>query len=241
MPVLVTIDDLGMSRAVNEAATACLSRGSVGCLSILATGDRFGEAAELAAVSGVPLSVHLNCIEPPFLTRGYTPPGSMVSWVTGSRSMRPAVQAEWREQIEKALASGLMITRLDSHRHMHHLPGLDDAVLDLAREYGIGSVRSAILPDRWSRPSGLYLDVLGRRFARKASRAGVGTPAAMLGFSRSGRVTIDYLLRWGDRLPVGSETELVTHPATVPVWSDGQPEELELLLSDGFTRWMEGR
>lgn len=240
MPVLVTLDDLGMSPAVNEAAAACLERGSAGCLSILATGDSFDAAAELAAVSGVPLSVHLNCVEPPFLTEGFSPPGSRIGWVSSSRSLRPAVEAEWRQQIERALSSGLMITRLDSHRHMHHLPGLDDAVLNLAREYGIGSVRSAILPDRWSRLSGLYLDSLGRRFSRKATMAGVGTPAAMLGFSRSGRVTLDYLLRWGGRLPAGSETELVTHPATVPVWSDGQPGELELLLSDGFADWMGG-
>jgi len=60
----------------------------------------------------------------------------------------------------------------------------------------------------------------------------------MLGFSRSGRLTAGYLARWGSRIPPGRETELVAHPALVPVWSEGQPAELSLLLSDGFADWL---
>jgi chitin disaccharide deacetylase len=238
MPVLVTVDDMGISPAVNEAAARCIAAGTVGCLSMLATGPCFDAAAELAAAAGKAVSVHLNCVEPPFLTGGLNPPRSIAGWVGGSRRLSPEVASEWRAQIEKVLSAGLMITRLDSHQHMHHLPGLSRVILELAGEYGIGSVRAAILPDRWARPAGPMLDYLGRRLASMAGEAGIGTPALMLGFSRSGRLTMDYLKRWGERLPGGHETEFVTHPAVVPVWSEGQPGELDLLCSDRFRDWL---
>jgi predicted glycoside hydrolase/deacetylase ChbG (UPF0249 family) len=238
MPVLVTVDDLGISRAVNEAASQCIASGTVGCLSLLATGPVFDAAAEIAAVAGKTVSVHLNCVEPPFLTSGLNPPRSLAGWIAGSRRLSPEVASEWRAQIEKALSAGLMITRLDSHRHLHHLPGLNRIILELAGEYGIGSVRAALLPDRWLRPAGPALHYLGRRLSSMAAAAGIGTPAVMLGFSRAGRLTMDYLTRWGGGLPAGRETELVTHPAVVPVWSEGQPAELALLRSDRFLQWL---
>jgi predicted glycoside hydrolase/deacetylase ChbG (UPF0249 family) len=238
MPVLVTVDDMGISPAVNEAAAKCIAAGTVGCLSILATGTGFNEAAEIAAASGMAVSVHLNCVEPPFLAGCLNPPGSIPGWVTGSRRLASPVASEWRAQIEQVLSAGLMITRLDSHQHMHHLPGLNRVILELAGEYGIGSVRAAILPDRWVRPAGPVLHFLGMRLSSMASAAGIGTPVMMLGFSRSGRLTMDYLKRWGEGLPAGGETELVTHPAVVPVWSEGQPGELDLLCSDRFREWL---
>jgi chitin disaccharide deacetylase len=238
MSVLVTLDDMGISPAVNEAAVQCLAAGTVGCLSLLATGSAFDAAAEIAAVAGKIVSVHLNCVEPPFLTEGLNPPGSLAGWAAGSRRMSPEVASEWRAQIEKVLSSGLMVTRLDSHQHLHHLPGLNRVILELAGEYGIGSVRAALLPDRWLRPAGPLLNLLGRRLSSMASAAGISTPAMMLGFSCSGRLTMEYLTRWGKKLPAGSETELVTHPAVVPVWSELQPAELALLRSGRFLQWL---
>jgi len=131
-----------------------------------------------------------------------------------------------------------MVTRLDSHRHTHMVPGLRDIVLDLAEEYGIGTVRSALLPDRWARAAGPILDRLGHAFSKRAAARGIGTPGGMLGFSRSGSVTQEYLLKYGDILKKDEEIELVMHPAEVPVWSQGQTDELSLMTSDWFRDWM---
>jgi hypothetical protein len=64
----------------------------------------------------------------------------------------------------------------------------------------------------------------------------------MFGFGRAGRVDRRYLESVEERLgradlPKGTEAELVVHPALEPVWSRGQPKELELLTSDWYGEW----
>lgn len=235
--ILVTLDDIGLSAAVNSAAESCVEYGTVGCLSLLATGPALNGALEMACRSDIQVSVHLNCLEPPFLTDTELP-GSLAGWMLQGKRLTALVTSEWRAQIELVLSSGAMITRLDSHRHTHMLPGLRGIILDLAEEYGVGSVRTAILPDRFRRPSGLVLDSLGRSFGRVASARGIRTPGTMLGFSRSGSVTREYLQHYTDLVPGDGEIELVMHPAEIPVWSDGQPGELSLLTSHWFRDWI---
>ena len=49
-------------------------------------------------------------------------------------------------QIEKFLASGLIPTHVDSHQHMHVLPGLIDVALDLCARYMIPAMRIPSIP-----------------------------------------------------------------------------------------------
>jgi hypothetical protein len=230
--LFVSIDDAGSTREVDEAITKCSRVGVVDGVSILATGAEPGAACAIAMEHGLAISAHLNCVEPPFLTvDGFPHPVLLAS---RSRTWLARLEAEWRAQIEKLLSFGALVTGLDSHRHLHHLPGVAEMTLRLALEYGAGVVRAAILPDRMSRPSGMILDALGRRIARLASAVGIRTRPCMAGFSAGGHVTREYLSRL--RLPPG-ECELVMHPATRPVWSSGQPGELDLMLSDWFGEW----
>lgn len=235
--VTVTLDDVGASSSVNEAASRLLEAGVVDCLSLLATGGRLEEAAETASVTDAAVSVHLNCVEPPFLSReGF--PSSHSWWFIRGASLADDVRREWSMQIERVLSLGLMVTRLDSHQHLHHSPGLRMVILELAGEYGISSVRAAILPDRRGSMEAMLLDRLGRKLARMAEGAGIATPDAMLGFTVSGSVDREYLEGLEDRISGRGTAELVMHPSTVPEWSLYQPEELGLLLSDWFGRWL---
>lgn len=230
--IFVTADDAGMCRDVDEAVSVLARARRIDCMSIMAAGPGAAAAVSLSHEHGIAVSVHLNCVEPPFLTDSALP--GMAGLCLRTARWLPAVEAEWRSQIEMLLSMGALVTGLDSHRHVHHLPGLDDLVLRLASEYGAGVVRVAVLPDRLGRLSGVLLDHLARRLKRKAGAAGIRTREAMAGFAVSGRVTSRYLE--GLDLPDG-EVELVMHPAVRPVWSEGQPAELELLMSDWFGRW----
>jgi predicted glycoside hydrolase/deacetylase ChbG (UPF0249 family) len=232
----VTIDDGGMHGKVNDAIALCASRGRVDRVSVLATSPFWCQACESADSAGLEISVHLNCSEPPFL--GGTPfPSSWTAWLCTAGKRKDDVRREWSLQIERILSAGFSPTRLDSHRHLHHLGALGEVILQLAGEYDIGSVRTALLPDRLSRPSGLVLDSLARRLAAQAGSRGIASTASVLGFSRSGRVDRIYLQRYRPLLPDG-ECELVMHPAAGPVWSRHQPEELELMLSEWFGQWI---
>jgi predicted glycoside hydrolase/deacetylase ChbG (UPF0249 family) len=134
-----------------------------------------------------------------------------------------------------------MVTRLDSHHHLHNAPGLREVVLELAGEYGISSVRAAVLPDRHRSLEAYLLDRMGRKLARMASDAGVTVPAAMLGFTEAGQLGREYLMAMEDSIRGKGTAELVTHPSVDPEWSLYQPEELSLLASDWFRRWLASR
>jgi len=237
MKVLVTIDDLGMAAGVNSGAEILLSRGVVHCLSIMATGPELSGAIKLARDYDIAVSVHLNCVQPPFLIEnGF--PGSHFAWFRKGRKYAEKVRNEWRSQIEKVLSTGLLVSRLDSHQHVHNAAGLREVILDLAVEYEIGAVRAAVLPERLHAPSCFILDMLGRKLVRSALSRGIKTPDLMLGFSKSGNVSMEYLKSINGSIEGAGVAELVMHPASIPVWASTQTDELALMRSDWFAEWL---
>lgn len=232
--IRVVIDDAGSCKEVDDAVSACIAAGSVDGFSILGSAPGAARACRMALDLGFPAGVHLNAVEAPLLTMA---PVTCAGVLAGGRRVVEAVEREWRAQIELTASHGVPVRWLDSHRHVHHLPGLAGLIVRLALEYGAGRVRAAVLPDRFARPSGPFLDLLGRRFAGMARGAGLTVPRCMAGFGVSGRIGREYLERLA--LPAG-ECELVAHPATAPVWSDGQPGELALLCSEWFRTWKTG-
>jgi len=228
------IDDAGSCPEVDGAVEACIAAGSVDGFSILGSAHGADRACTMALDLGFRAGAHLNAVEAPLLTMA---PVSFAGILAGGRRTMEAVEREWRAQLELITSRGVAVRWIDSHRHVHHLPGLAGIAVKLALEYGAVRVRAAVLPDRFARPSGPFLDLLGRRFAGMARRAGLDVPRCMAGFGASGRLDRRYLE--GLALPAG-ECELVAHPATTPVWSQGQPGELALLCSEWFRAWKTG-
>lgn len=239
MPGLtVTIDDAGLAPGINEAIARCIEAGSADRISIIATGPLFDDLFGIQGLTDLNISAHLNCIEPPFLTDAVFP-GTFMGWVLHSGKYAAAVKEEWKTQIERLLDKNISLSGLDSHRHIHHLPGLRNVILELAEEYGIEYVRTAVLPDRYAGLSALILNAYGQRFRRLAIQKDMKTPEFMLGFSRSGNVTKEYLMRYESAVSGADGIEIVMHPSVRPEWSKGQPEELELLCSEWFSEWRE--
>ncbi|MBN1433169.1 ChbG/HpnK family deacetylase [Candidatus Fermentibacterales bacterium] len=232
----VNVDDAGLSPGVTSAIERCAAAGRMHGASILATGSHVEEAARAVAGSGVSVAAHLDCLQGPFLT-GADLPGSALAWAAGAGDVE-LLRREWGAQIERLLGLGLEVSRLDSHRHAHHLPRLRGPFLSLAMEYRIERVRCAILPDWWMRPGGILLNSLGKRLARAARSLGMTTPDSLLGFGRSGRVDRAYLQGMTPRLRHGT-VELAMHPSASADWSPGQPGELDLMMSSWFGEWLE--
>lgn len=239
--VTVTIDDGGMHPAVNAAIDTCIPSGNIGRVSIMATGPCYAEAIMSTMAGGVRLGAHLDCCQGPFLLPESDFPGSFAAWLKSAEALSAKVRKEWSAQIEKILSTGGVVTALDSHRHMHHIPALQDVIISLAGEYGIRTVRSAVLPDRFSRfPAGLKLNSLGKDLQERLRGEGFVTADRMLGFGRAGRITLKYLKKHAGDCAEGT-TEMVMHPATEEVWSAGQTGELELILSREFGEWCENK
>lgn len=234
--LFVNFDDAGISTPVNAALQKCIDFGCIHGASILPTGKYMQEACSLLADTELNIAVHLDALEGPFLS-GVLFPHTPAQWIFAEKKNRLPVRDEWHRQIDIILSTGMEISRLDSHRHLHHLPGLREIILDLAEEYGISWVRAARLPDRFLRPAGFFLDYLASDLQREAQIRGIFTSSSVLGFSRAGRITKKYLQRWNKSITDGM-TELIFHPSEVNEWASGQIDELNILLSKWFLDWV---
>ncbi|HEX6083649.1 MAG TPA: ChbG/HpnK family deacetylase [Thermoanaerobaculia bacterium] len=204
--LIVTADDVGLHRGMTEGAIRAHREGIVTACSVVASGAAFDDAvARLRDVPSLEVGVHLALVEERSLT-GLRMPGKYTSfvplYVLRAISLA-AIERELRAQIERVLASGLRVTHLNGHQHLHLLPRIFNVVAKLAREYGIGYVR--IVDDHGGSARGIsmsLLSALGRR-----ARAPF-TNDRTIGVATAGHLQ--------DVVPllehVEGVTELVTHP-----------------------------
>lgn len=243
--VVLTADDFGLTPGVNQGILEAHRAGLVNRASIMSTGLAFVDAVALARAHptlAVGLHVALTCGRPaspmPALTN---PDGAFRNrpWRVGWRMLLHVlpvgqVEQELRAQIERPLALGLRPAHLDSHHHIHLLPGLLPMVLRLAREYEIPALR---LPDEsaylraWRlrgrrAPAGgsvaagpgaaalgrsLVITLLARRAAPLIRAAGFQTADAFLGIAFHWALPPAQVVQTLRYLPEG-RTEIACHP-----------------------------
>ena len=156
--LVVNADDFGLSAGVNRGILEAYAAGVVSSVSVLVNAPGWTDAVQRLRDLGPGLGVglHLN------LTMGRP-----VSWGGGlcdARSGRfhtlPALVAralagrldpgdvaiECAAQLARLRNAGLVVTHLDSHRHVHVLPGVWGAVVEAARAAGVPVVRVPLKP-----------------------------------------------------------------------------------------------
>jgi predicted glycoside hydrolase/deacetylase ChbG (UPF0249 family) len=118
---------------------------------------------------------------------------------------RVNIERELRAQIERVLATGLRVTHLNGHQHLHAVPSIFRLVLALAHEYGIGYVRSP-------RDAGGRAGVVRRAAVRALAwlTPDGGTNTRTIGIAEAGHLTAPRINELLDE--VDGLTELVTHP-----------------------------
>ena len=204
--LIVTADDVGLHSGMTAGAIRAHQQGIVTACSIVANGREFDDAvSRLRDVSALEVGVHLTLVEETSLT-GLSLPRNWMRFLA-SRISPSAIETELRAQVERVLASGLRVTHLNSHQHLHMLPRIFRIVMRMAEEYGIRYVR--VVDDRGGRAGVLRhcavrgLSALGRRAHRPAV-----TNDRTIGVLEAGHLS--------DVVPlldhVGGVTELVAHP-----------------------------
>jgi len=155
--IIVHADDFGLSEKVNEGILYAHREGILTSTSIMACGPAFDHAVHLIKeVDSLDIGVHLTAIEErPLLSPLYIP--SLVTkegrfyphakhflknYLLGRISLEE-VRLEFTKQIEKILDSGIDITHIDSHQHIHILPGIFKITVSLAKntEYDLSESR----------------------------------------------------------------------------------------------------
>ena len=230
--LIVNADDFGLHAAVNQGIRDAHSGGIVTSTSLMAGGAAFDEARAIARdCPELGVGVHLTLV-------GARPVASAVaSLVDGEGNFcasypvflrrylqgtirRDEVARELAAQIEKVTRAGIRPTHLDSHQHLHVVPGISAIVLDLARRFAIPAIRIPAEPlgffgglsfsvGRVAGRSGLT--VLAGLFRRRALAAGLRVPEHFFGMLAGGQLNEIALQTILQQLPAGT-AEIMCHP-----------------------------
>jgi predicted glycoside hydrolase/deacetylase ChbG (UPF0249 family) len=152
--LIINADDFGLSEGVNRGIVEAHEAGSVTSASLLVNLPAFGDAVDRAARNpqlGIGLHFNLTAGTPvcapdavPSLcdSRGeFHSLRRLVARALSGRIAAADVARECGAQILRLRQAGIAVTHLDSHRHVHLLPGLWGPVVETARQAGIGCVR----------------------------------------------------------------------------------------------------
>lgn len=231
--VVVNADDFGLHVAVNRGIVRAHRDGIVTSVSLMACGRAFEDAlAQLSVCPDLGVGVHLTLVgeksvlphqEIPSLVgsagdfpRNYF--NFAVAWCA-ARIRKKAVQREMCAQIEKVIQRGIRPTHLDSHQHVHCLPGVWEITLQLARQFDISFVRLPGFESLWADTRRPWIPVLRggvnvmRRFRRVSDNGHIRFSNDTRGLAWSGRMTEERLKTIFHTLQPGL-TEIMVHPGT---------------------------
>lgn len=257
--VIFNADDFGFSAACNAGIIACHERGVVCSTSLMAGGAAFGEGVAYAQKNpSLDIGLHLALCDSapvcdpadiPSLVSpgGKFPPGfaAFLKHYAGGRIRKPEIEKEFRAQLNKVSSTGIKISHLDSHQHLHALPAIFEIVARLAAEYRIPAVRC---PDERGAPAAPAGRALQRLALSAACRLGrrtrahlqVASPDHFAGFMDMGRWNETSLRARIQSLPHGL-TEICCHPRSERGEEPGCDfrEEMAALSAGGLKQFLE--
>ncbi|QJW46664.1 ChbG/HpnK family deacetylase [bacterium BFN5] len=232
--LIINADDFGLFRTINSGIIKGFQDGVITSTSIMATSCYFDDAVNFALQNpGLGVGIHLTLV-------GETPvcslrkvrsliteqekffskyPQFLWRFITQQIKLTE-IKTEFSAQIEKVIQAGITPTHLDSHQHLHILPGVIDIVIELAKHYKIAAIRipdedyffTGKFPFSFSRILGRNgLTLLARAARRKGSKYGIQMPDHFFGMLAGGNMSEEYLLNIIKILPNGI-SEIMIHP-----------------------------
>jgi predicted glycoside hydrolase/deacetylase ChbG (UPF0249 family) len=143
--LIINADDYGSTEAADKAVMECFARGAVTDMSVLAVGDSFEHAVKLAGENNInKIGVHLTLTGPFKLLTLPAFSGCctvfLIKYFAGLVK-KNKIYTEFKNQIQRVKEKGFTITHLDSHQHIHALPGVLKIVIELAKEENIDYIR----------------------------------------------------------------------------------------------------
>ncbi|MFB6345680.1 MAG: carbohydrate deacetylase [bacterium] len=183
--LILTVDDFGHSESFNQAIKSAYLNGPVTDVSILAGGRCYDHAQTIAREHSIPVGVHVALVN----EKPVSHPDSITTLLNNNGSLHQGydtfakkyftnridaseIKTEIYNQISKIKNEGLRITHLNSHQHIHMLPGVRSILVDACRQFDIPAIRTSdeLL---FRRPSLLQLiPLIGlKTFAKLARRS----------------------------------------------------------------------
>ena len=242
--LIVTADDFGVSREVNEAVELAYREGVLRAASLMPAAPGAADAVRRARANpGLRTGLHLVLVEGrPAL------PARDLPDLTGADGLfrrdmaatavdiffkprvRHQLHAEVRAQFEAYAATGLPLDHVNTHKHFHLHPTIAGAILGIGRDFGLRASRAPVEPrgvlatvDPAAAPEPAWVTEPWARWVRaRFRRAGVVVADQVFGLAWSGAMTTPRVAGLIRRLPPGL-TELYTHPALSGGWEGEAP------------------
>lgn len=255
--VILNADDFGRSAAINEAVRRAHEEGVLTSASLMVAGDAVDEAVELAReMPDLAVGLHvvlvdgsavLSAAEIPHLVDGNGRfPNDIVRVgvrYAFHRASREEMARELEAQFERFAATGLPLSHVDGHHHLHIHPTIFAHLVPLAEHYGAQGIRvprgelwlnlgydHAMLVTKVLWAAALWLLSPWCRHCLRGR--GLSVPRRVYGLMQSGQMHEPYVLRVLQQLDVPS-AELFFHPTISPIAEPSGPNgaDLEALLS----------
>jgi hopanoid biosynthesis associated protein HpnK len=257
--LIVNADDLGLTRGVNRGVLRAFRDGIVTSASLLVTGSAFDDAVTLARQNPqLDVGLHLALVEeqailgrevlPTLVDKSGRLPrtsGEFLRRALLARISWDDVEREIAAQIARFQNTGLRLSHVDSHQHLHMFPAVFKIVSRLTHGMGKVWIRYPAGPwqkspaarmRRWVQQIGLNLTCLSARALHSSPVPQM--PDGMYGFEVGGRLTrsaLEHILR---KIPDGLY-ELICHPGEDDAdtrkryshWDYRWVEELEALTA----------
>jgi len=257
MRVIFNADDLGDSRAINQAIVQAHRQGVLTSASLMVAGEAAEEAVALAREHpSLAVGLHVVMVDgrpalPPHeIPHLVGPDGRFPQDAVAlglrcffSRTAQAELAAEIEAQFRLYAQTGLPLDHVDGHYHLHLHPSALRVILPLARRYGARGFRlprDELLPAlAWSRRQAgtqvtwaAIFALLNRYVLRKLRPFPLATTERVYGLFHSGRMEEEYVVRLLKGMRVSS-AEFYLHPSTQPPQKafGPNPGDLETLLS----------
>jgi chitin disaccharide deacetylase len=235
--LIINADDFGLAPGVNRAIIELQQAGALSSATLMANGPFFSPAVYMAfAQPALAVGCHvvlvdgLPCLRPtevPSLVDPRNPSsfrntvGSFFADLLRGRIREEEIEAEAVAQIRRVQSSGITVSHIDSHKHVHAFPRVLAPLLRAARHCGVRCVRNPFEP-WWSlkatRPAGavrrMQVHVMrtqGRAFSRLTREHDMITADGSMGLLATGVLDDSVLRALLRAMPTGT-WELVCHP-----------------------------
>ena len=265
MKLIVNADDFGRSHEINRAVLRAYRLGALNSASLMVAGEAVSEAIEIARDNpGLAVGLHLVVVDGPAVllpehipnlinAEGRFP--NRPAWLGLRYALRPSVRsqlgAEIAAQFSRFHDTGIALSHVDGHQHMHMHPVVLNLLLPLARQFGARRIRvvrdDLALALRYNHRQGIPKSILAAVFAllasygrRRCRDAGIDFPTRTYGFFQSGGMDEAYVTAVLDRCP--DNAEIYFHPIEGPRLDilGPNPQDLATLLSPVLRRAIKG-
>ncbi len=234
--LIVNADDFGLTAGVNRAIVELAAAGAVTSATLMARAEAtagaiaaarsspsLGVGCHVVLVDGEPVlpPAQIPTLIAPGTGRFHPTLGAFLARLFMGRIRAAEIEAEAAAQIALLQSSGLALTHIDTHKHVHLFPAVLRPLVRTARAAGIRAIRNPFEP-AWcvrATPRAPRLRSFQVRLTRRFEPAFLrilkqhefATTGGTLGVLATGTLDAAALPALLQRLPAGT-WELVTHP-----------------------------